>query len=107
MFEELFLGIKKIEKTINEKIKEEINESWGDLQVVKIDFEDLVADFILDLLDVAAISDYVTCMDVEGGKLLLEINSNRIQMEWNEEKRRNEKEQEELVREYWNSRGVY
>ena len=55
MFEELFLGIKKIEKTINEKIKEEINESWGDLQVVKIDFEDLVADFILDLLDVAAI----------------------------------------------------
>jgi hypothetical protein len=45
-------------------------------------------------------------MDVEDGKLLLEINSNRIQMEWNEEKRRNEKEQEELIREYWGSRGV-
>ena len=40
MFDEIFLGIKKIEKTINEKIKEEINESWGDLQVVKIDFEE-------------------------------------------------------------------
>ena len=45
-------------------------------------------------------------MDVEDGKLLLEINSNRIQMEWNEEKRRNEKEQEELIREYWDSRGI-
>jgi hypothetical protein len=107
MFDEIFLGIKKIEKTINETVKERIEESWGDLQVIKIDFEDLVADFILDLLDVAAISDYVTCMDVEGGKLLLEINSNRVQMERNEEKRRNEKEQEELIREYWNSRGVY
>ena len=92
MFDEIFLGIKKIEKTINETVKERIEESWGDLQVIKIDFEDLVSDFILDLLDVAAISDYVTCMDVEDGKLLLEINSNRIQMEWNEEKRRNEKE---------------
>ena len=106
MFEEIFLGIKKIEKKINEIVKEEIETSWGDLQVIKIDFEDLVADFVLDLLDVAVISDYVTCMDVQDGKLLLEINSNRIQMEWNEEKKRNEKEQEELIREYWDSRGV-
>ena len=106
MFEDFFLGIKKIEKKINEIVKEEIETSWGDLQVIKIDFEDLVADFVLDLLDVIAISDYVTCMDVQDGKLLLEIDSNRVQMEWNEEKRRNEKEQEELIREYWNSRGV-
>ena len=84
---------------------EEITDAWGELSTVEMNFEELFTDYIIEQLD-EGLTDYVTCIDIVDGKLVLELNSCRIREEFTFRKRQSEQEQKELINEYWSSRGV-
>ena len=46
-------------------------------------------------------------MDIEDGKLICELNSKRIEIEHRIQEREWEQERNDLMQEYFNSRGVY
>lgn len=101
------LEAKKMVQIVNETIEEEVDCCAGDLKVVKFDLESLVADFVIEVLGSMGVSDYVTCMDIEDGKLICELNSKRIEIEHRIQEREWEQERNDLMQEYFNSRGVY
>lgn len=104
----LIPSIEVVERTINAVVEDDVEDAISDLkslEVVKLDLETLVNDMVISILDELNLSDYIESIDVDEGKVLLEVNSSRIREEAKQQHQDWEDESKTIVMEWFRSRG--
>lgn len=102
--------IKYVEKTINGVVEDEINSGLLNEEapkVIKLPIDELLGDVIIAILDDLSLSNYILEKDVEGEFLTLQIDEKRCLNEYQEQLTEWKSERDELVKEYFSSKGVY
>lgn len=104
----LIPSIEVVERTINAVVEDDVEDAISNLkslEVVKLDLETLVNDMVISILDELNLSDYIESIDVDEGKVLLEVNSSRIRKEAEQQHQDWEDESKAIVMEWFRSRG--
>lgn len=101
--------IQYVEKTINNVVADEIEKgllSEEAPKVIKLPIDELLGDTIIAILDALSLSNYILEKDVEGEFLTLQIDEKRCLNEYQKQLTEWKRERDELVREYFSSKGV-
>lgn len=102
--------IKYIKKTINGVVADEIEKGLLNEEApkeIKLPIDELLGDTIIALLDVLSLSNYIVEKDVEGEFLTLQIDEKRCLNEYRKQLSEWKRERDELVKEFFNNKGVY
>lgn len=102
--------IKYIEKTINGVVEDEIEKGLLNEEApkeIKLPIDELLGDTIIALLDALSLSSYILEKDIEGGFLTLQIDEKRCLNEYRKQLNEWKRERDELVKEFFNNKGVY
>ena len=101
----VFKKIIEVQNEINRTVRDEVDCDPG-VKFVKIDIESLMYGLLNELLDEMNLCDYVESYDFEGDKLVLELNTVKVESYHEALNAEAKAERDDLMRWYFKTRGI-